>query len=372
MFGWEAEKGVETARKQVASVLGADPSEVIFTSGATESNNLAIKGIAGFYGDTKKHFITTQTEHKCVLDSFRSLESQGFRVTYLPITKGGRIDLNVFEEAIGPDTLGASIMFVNNETGVLENIEEIGRICRKHKIYFHTDAAQAFGKVPINVNEMNIDLLSISGHKIYGPKGIGALYVRKRPRVRLRPILSGGGQERGFRSGTLPSYLAIGLGEAANIASKEWELDLKHVTRLSDRLLKNVQEIPYAYINGDRATAYPGILNASFEFIEGESLMMALKNVALSSGSACTSASLEPSYVLRALGVNQELAHTSIRFSVGRFTTEKELDFTTDLLKDRVQVLRDLSPLWEFHNEGIDPNTVEWTGGAVDAKKKEH
>lgn len=372
MFGWEAEKGVETARKQIATLIGADASEIIFTSGATESNNLGIKGLAGFYGDEKKHFITTQTEHKCVLDSFRTLEGQGFKVTYLPITKGGRVDLALLEQSIQPDTLGVSIMFVNNETGVLEDVEAIGALCRKKKVFFHTDAAQAFGKVPINVNQMNIDLLSISGHKIYGPKGVGALYVRKRPRVRLRPILSGGGQERGLRSGTLPSYLAIGLGQAANIAAKEWEVDQRHVRDLSGKLLQKIQAIPYAHINADRTNCYPGILNASFEFIEGESLMMALKNVALSSGSACTSASLEPSYVLRALGVQADLAHTSIRFSVGRFSTEREINFTTEILRDRVSYLREMSPLWEFHNEGISQDAIEWTGGATDAKKRDH
>lgn len=369
MFGWEAEAGVQKARGQIAKLINADQSEIIFTSGATESNNLAIKGIAGFYGEKKKHLITTQVEHKCVLDSFRWLETQGYKVTYLPVEKSGRIDLELFERSITPETIAASIMFVNNETGVVENIAEIGRLCRAKKVFFHTDAAQGFGKVPIDVNAMNIDLLSVSGHKIYGPKGVGALYVRKRPRVRLTPLLSGGGQERGLRSGTLPSYLAVGLGEAAEIATNEMNFDYEHVKSLSDKLLKKVSEIPNVFVNADRRFCYPGIVNASFEFIEGESLLMSLKNVALSSGSACTSASLEPSYVLRALGVNEELAHTSIRFSVGRFTTEKELDFATGLLKERVQVLREMSPLWEFHQEGISLNEIEWTGGAVDSKK---
>lgn len=370
MYGWESEKAVEDARAHVANLIGCETNEIIFTSGATESNNLAIKGLAKFYGTgTKKHMITTQTEHKCVLDSCRWLEGEGFKVTYLPVTKDGRIDLETFEKAITPETIGASIMFVNNETGVLERISEIGKICRKKKIFLHSDAAQAFGKVPINVNEMNLDLLSISGHKIYGPKGIGALYVRKRPRVRLTPILSGGGQERGLRSGTMPSYLAIGLGEAAKLASEEYKFDLEHVTGLSKILVDEMLKIPNVFINADRNNCYPGIINASFEFIEGESLLMAMKNVALSSGSACTSASLEPSYVLRALGVNEEIAHSSIRFSVGRFSTKQEIEFTTSLLRDRVDVLREMSPLWEFHNEGISLDTIQWTGGAADAKR---
>ena len=364
MYGWEAEKAIEKSRGHISNLLNCDPKEVIFTSGATESNNLALKGLAKFYGPNKNHFITTQLEHKCVLDSLRHLELEGCEVTYLPVDKTGRVDLELFEKSIKPNTLAASIMFVNNEIGTIQDVSEIGRICKKHGVYFHTDAAQAFGKIPIDVQAMNIDLLSISGHKIYGPKGIGALYVRRRPRIRLVPIINGGGQERGLRSGTLPSPLAVGLGEAANIAAQEMQYDYAHVKSLSEYFLESVSEIPRIYRNGNKDHGYPGIINISFEFIEGESLIMAMKNVALSSGSACTSASLEPSYVLRALGVNEELAHTSLRFGFGRFTTKEEVDFTINLLKDRVNVLRELSPLWEFFNEGISADTIEWTGGS--------
>lgn len=370
MYGWESEKAVENARAEIASVINCEPNEIIFTSGATESNNLAIKGLARFYGKTKKHLITTQTEHKCVLDSFRYLESEGFKVTYLPVTKSGLIDLELLEKSITDETIGVSVIFVNNETGVLENIPEIGAICKKKKVFLHTDAAQAFGKVQIDVQKMNIDLLSISGHKIYGPKGVGALFVRKRPRVRLTPILSGGGQERGLRSGTLPTHLAVGLGEASKISREEGLFDYEHVKKLNSYLLTEILKIPNVYVNAHRENCYPGILNVSFEFIEGESLIMSMKNVAISSGSACTSASLEPSYVLRALGVNEELAHTSIRFSIGRFSTQQDIEFTADLLKERVDVLREMSPLWEFHKEGVNLETIQWTGGACETKKK--
>lgn len=364
MYGWEAEKGVENARAQIAALINAEPKEIIFTSGATESNNLAIKGLARFYGEKKKHFITTQLEHKCVLDSMRHLEMEGFEVTYLPVNKDGTVDLQSFANAIRDDTLGASIMMVNNEIGTIQDMEQIGRICRERKIFLHTDAAQAFGKMPIDVEKLNIDLLSISGHKIYGPKGVGALYVRrKKPRVKLTPIINGGGQERGLRSGTLPAPLVVGLGEASRIASEEMQFDHQHVTNLHKYFMEKVSEIPRIYVNGSDK-GYPGIINISFEFIEGESLIMSLKNIALSSGSACTSASLEPSYVLRALGVNEELAHTSLRFGLGRFTTMEEINFTLDLLKDRVGILRDLSPLWEFEQEGISKDSIEWTGGS--------
>lgn len=364
MYGWEAEKAVENARAHIAELIGAEPKEIIFTSGATESNNLAIKGLAKFYGEKKKHFITSQLEHKCVLDSSRHLEMEGFQVTYLPVNKDGTIDIQTFADAIRPDTIGASIMMVNNEIGSIQDIEQMGRICRERKIFLHTDAAQGFGKIPIDVDKMNIDLLSISGHKIYGPKGIGALYVRrKKPRVKLIPIINGGGQERGLRSGTIPAPLVVGLGEAARIASEEMQFDHQHVSNLYKYFMSEVSQIPRIYVNGSDK-GYPGIINISFEFIEGESLIMSMKNVALSSGSACTSASLEPSYVLRALGVNEELAHTSLRFGLGRFTTKEEIDFTLNLLKDRVGILRDLSPLWEFDQEGISTDTIQWTGGS--------
>ena len=364
MYGWEAEKAVENGRANIASLINAEPKEIIFTSGATESNNLAIKGLAKFYGQKKKHFITTQLEHKCVLDSMRHLEMDGYEVTYLPVNKDGTVDPQVFADAIREDTIAASVIMINNEIGSLQDIEQLGRICRERKVLFHTDAAQAFGKVPIDVDKMNIDLLSISGHKIYGPKGIGALYVRrKKPRVKLIPIINGGGQERGLRSGTLPSPLIIGLGEAAKIAGEEMKYDHQHMVNLNQYFMEKISNIPRIYKNGSEK-GYPGIINISFEFIEGESLIMSLKNIALSSGSACTSASLEPSYVLRALGVNEELAHTSLRFGLGRFTTLEEVKFTLDMLKDRVEILRELSPLWEFEQEGISTNTIEWTGGS--------
>lgn len=343
-------------------MIGADAKEVVFTSGATESNNLAIKGVANFYKDKKKHIITTQTEHKCVLDSCRYLQEHGFSVTYLPVQPNGLINLQELEAAIRPDTSLVSVMTVNNEIGVIQPIAEIGAICRKHKVFFHTDAAQAVGKIPLDVNAMNVDLMSISGHKIYGPKGIGALYARRRPRVRLEPILSGGGQERGLRSGTLPTPIIVGLGAACRVAKEDMAFDTEHVRKLSRRLYEGISSrIPYSQLNGDLEQRYPGNINFSFAYVEGESLLMALKDCALSSGSACTSASLEPSYVLRALGVEEDMAHTSIRFGIGRFTTEKEIDHIIDLCVKHVERLRELSPLWEMVQEGIDLKTIQWT-----------
>lgn len=361
-YGWESEEGVEKARAQVARLIGANPKEIIFTSGATESNNISVKGVAKFYANNeKRHVITTQIEHKCVLDSCRSLENEGFSVTYLPVKKTGQIDLEQLAKAIKPSTILVSIMTMNNEIGIIQPVEEIGKICREKKVFFHTDAAQAVGKIPIDVNKLNIDLLSISGHKLYGPKGIGALYARRKPRVRIQPLQSGGGQERGIRSGTVPSPLAVGLGAACEISQEEMENDLEHVTRLSKRLLEQIQKsVPNVYRNGDPEHSYPGCLNLSFAYIEGESLLMALKDIALSSGSACTSASLEPSYVLHALGADDELAHSSIRFGIGRFTTEEEIDFTANLCKQHASKLRELSPLWEMVQEGIDLKSIKW------------
>jgi cysteine desulfurase len=331
-FGWESEAAVEKARKQVATLIGADPKEVIFTSGATESNNISLKGVARFYKSRAKHIITTQIEHKCVLDSCRALEGEGFEVTYLPVQKNGIIDLKVLEKAIREDTVLVSIMTVNNEIGVRQPIEEIGKLCRRSKYaFFHTDAAQAVGKIPLDVNKMNIDLMSISGHKIYGPKGIGALYVRRKPRVRIEPLQSGGGQERGLRSGTLPTHLVVGIGAACEVAQNEMQYDHERVTALAKRLFGKINSnLSHVVRNGDPIQTYSGCLNVSFSFVEGESLLMALKDVALSSGSACTSASLEPSYVLRAIGAEEDLAHSSIRFGIGRFTTEAEVDYTAE------------------------------------------
>lgn len=362
-YGWEAEEAVETARGQVANLIHANEKEVVFTSGATESNNLAIQGLAHFYRDKKNHIITTMTEHKCVLDTCRHLEQEGFQVTYLPVQKNGLLDLEVLKAAITEQTLLVSVMAVNNEIGVIQPLAEIGRICRDKGVFFHTDAAQAFGKIPLDVEAMNIDLMSISGHKIYGPKGIGALYVRRRPRVRLEPLINGGGQERGMRSGTLSPALCVGLGEAARIAKEEMGRDLEHVRRLSDKFLKAVMdEVPQVFLNGDREKRYPGNINLSFAYIEGESMIMAIKELAVSSGSACTSASLEPSYVLRALGLNEELAHTSIRFGIGRFTTDEEIDEAINIVTGSIERLRAMSPLWEMVQEGVDLSKIEWTG----------
>ena len=360
-YGWEAEEGVEKTRGQVAKLIGADEKEVIFTSGATESNNLAIRGVAEFYKDRKNHIVTTVTEHKCVLDTCRHLEQQGFEVTYLPVQKNGLIDLEALRAAVTDKTVVVSVMAVNNEIGVIQPLAEIGKICREKKAFFHTDAAQAAGKIALDVEAMNIDLMSISGHKIYGPKGIGALYVRRKPRVRLVPLIVGGGQERGFRSGTLPTPLCVGLGEAAEIAMNEMEGEAKRLAKLQARMLKGLQDrLPEIFVNGDLEHRIPGNLNISFAYVEGESLMMGIKNLAVSSGSACTSASLEPSYVLRALGVEEEMAHTSLRIGLGRFTTEHEVDTAVDELVRHVNKLREMSPLWEMAQEGIDIKSIEW------------
>lgn len=361
-YGWETEKGVEVAREQVAKLINADPKEIIFTSGATESNNISVKGVARFYKENKKHVLTTTIEHKCVLDSCRALENEGFDVTYLPVQKNGIIDLEQFEQSLRPDTGLVSIMYVNNEIGVIQPIKEIGEICRKRRIFFHTDAAQAVGKIPVDVNKDKIDLLSISGHKLYGPKGVGALYVRRKPRVRLEAIQSGGGQERGMRSGTLPTNLCVGLGAAAELSIEEMDFDTERITRLSNRLIDRItSELTHCVINGDPKNRYPGCVNISFAFVEGESLLMALKNIALSSGSACTSASLEPSYVLRAIGAEEDLAHSSIRFGIGRFTTEAEIDYTAETTIRHVKNLREMSPLWEMVQEGIDLKSIKWS-----------
>ena len=361
-YGWDTERACEDARAQVASLIGADPREIIFTSGATESNNIAVKGVARFYAKRKKHIITTQTEHKCVLDSCRQLEQEGFEVTYLPVQQNGLIDLEQFKASIRKDTGLVSIMGVNNEIGVIQPLKEIGEMCKANKIFFHTDAAQMIGKIPMNVDDLKIDCMSISGHKIYGPKGIGALYVRRRPRVRLEPLFNGGGQERGIRSGTLSPALAVGLGTACSLAEEEMEADHAWVDMLARRLYDGITDrVDQVLLNGDPDSRYVGNLNLSFSYVEGESLLMAIKNVAVSSGSACTSASLEPSYVLRAIGVEDDLAHTSIRFGIGRFTTEEEIDFATELLVREVTRLREMSPLWEMVQDGIDLKSIEWT-----------
>lgn len=361
VYGWEAEDAIEEARENVALLINADAKEIIFTSGATESNNLALKGLAEFYGDKKKHIITVKTEHKCVLDSCRQLERKGFEVTYLDVQSNGLVDLELLKKTIRSDTLVVSIMAVNNEIGVIQPLKEIGKITREAGVFFHTDIAQAFGKIDIDVEAMNIDLASISGHKIYAPKGIGALFVRRRPRVRLLAQIHGGGQERGFRSGTLSTPLVVGLGEAAKIAKAEMSQESERIKKLSDKLYNAiVTEIPEVYLNGDREQRYAGNLNLSFAYIEGESLLMAIRELAVSSGSACTSASLEPSYVLYALGVGDELAHTSIRFGIGRFTTEAEIDKAIEIVKSNVQKLRDMSPLWDMVQDGIDINKIEW------------
>ena len=360
-YGWESETAMEKAREQVANLIGADPKEIVWTSGATESNNISVKGVGRFYSSKKKHVITTQTEHKCVLDSCRILESEGIDVTYLPVKSDGLVDMEKLEAAIRPDTSLVSIMTVNNEIGVIQPVEEIGKLCRSKKIFFHTDAAQAVGKIPLDVNKMNIDLMSISGHKIYGPKGVGALYVRRRPRVRVEPIQSGGGQERGLRSGTVPTPLVVGLGAACELAKEEMDYDHQHVTRLSNMLVEGItSQLPSVVRNGG-SSLYPGCVNLSFHCVEGESLLMALKDVALSSGSACTSASLEPSYVLRALGAEEDMAHSSIRFGIGRFTSQEEVEYTIERTVKEVSRLRDMSPLWDMVQEGIDIKTIEWT-----------
>ena len=360
-FGWTAEKAVEEARDEVAKLVNADPREIVWTSGATESNNLAIKGAANFYSGTKgKHIITVQTEHKAVIDAVRELERQGFTATYLAPEPNGLIDLEKFKAAIRPDTVLASVMLVNNEIGVIQDITAIGNICRENNVIFHVDAAQATGKVEIDLENLPVDLMSFSAHKTYGPKGIGALYVRRKPRIRIEAQMHGGGHERGMRSGTLATHQIVGMGEAFRIARLEMKAENLQIRRLRDRLLSGLEEIDEVYVNGDMNQRVPHNLNISFNFVEGESLIMAVKNIAVSSGSACTSASLEPSYVLRALGRSDELAHSSIRFSIGRFTTEEDVDYTIALMKSKIGKLRELSPLWEMHLDGIDLSKVEW------------
>jgi cysteine desulfurase len=362
-YGWEAEEATDIAREHIAALINADAKDIIFTSGATESNNLALKGIMGFYGEKKKHLITCVTEHKCVLDSARHLEEAGFRVTYLPVAASGLIDLEQLKAAITDETALVSIMAVNNEIGVIQPLAEIGALCRERGVFFHTDAAQAAGKIPLDVEVMKIDLLSISGHKIYAPKGIGALYVRRRnPRVRLTASIHGGGQERGMRSGTLPTPLCVGLGEACRIAALEMGAENARLTSLQHRFMGKINTaLSDIFMNGDAVSRIPGNLNISFAFVEGESLMMGIKDLCVSSGSACTSASLEPSYVLRALGVEEELAHTSLRIGFGRFTTEQEIDYAADLIVEKVNKLRKMSPLWEMvKEEGIDLKNIQW------------
>ncbi|OZI44645.1 IscS subfamily cysteine desulfurase [Bordetella genomosp. 5] len=359
-FGWDAEEAVEKAREEVAKLVNADPREIIWTSGATESDNLAIKGAANFYAERGKHIITLKTEHKAVLDTCRELERQGFEVTYLDVKDDGLLDLEVFKQALRPDTILVSVMMVNNEIGVIQDIETIGEICREKGIIFHVDAAQATGKVEIDLQKLKVDLMAFSAHKTYGPKGIGALYVRRKPRIRIEAQMHGGGHERGFRSGTLATHQIVGMGEAFRIAREEMGTENERVRMLRDRLLAGLSQVEETYVNGDMEHRVPHNLNISFNYVEGESLIMAIKELAVSSGSACTSASLEPSYVLRALGRNDELAHSSIRFTLGRFTTQEEVDFTIELLKSRVGKLRDMSPLWEMAQEGIDLNSVQW------------
>lgn len=359
-FGWQAEAAVEAARAEVAALLNADPKEIVWTSGATESDNLAIKGAAHFYSGKGKHIITVKTEHKAVLDTCRELERQGFSVTYLDVMENGLIDLDVFKAALQPDTILVSVMFVNNEIGVIQPIAEIGEICREKGIIFHVDATQATGKIEIDVGRLKVDLMSLSAHKVYGPKGIGALYVRRKPRVRLEAQMHGGGHERGFRSGTLPVHQIVGMGEAFRLARLEMAEESARIRILRDRLLAGLSSIPQVYVNGDMEQRVPHNLNISFAYVEGESLMMALKDLAVSSGSACTSASLEPSYVLRALGRNDELAHSSIRFTLGRFNTEEEIDYAIELLHSKIDKLRDLSPLWEMVRDGVDLSSVQW------------
>ncbi|MHB1401498.1 MAG: IscS subfamily cysteine desulfurase [Thiobacillus sp.] len=360
-YGWEAEAAVEEARAQVAALVGADPKEIVFTSGATESNNLAIKGAGHFYSATKgKHIITVRTEHKAVLDTVREMERQGFEATYLNVADNGLLDLDVLRAAIRPDTVLVSVMAVNNEIGVIQDLDAIGRICREKGVIFHVDAAQATGKMPIDLKTLPVDLMSFSAHKTYGPKGIGALYVRRKPRIRLEAQMHGGGHERGMRSGTLATHQIVGMGEAFRIAKEEMATENERIRMLRDRLYTGLKDIEEVHLNGDIDQRVPHNLNVSFNFVEGESLIMAIKDLAVSSGSACTSASLEPSYVLRALGRSDELAHSSIRFSIGRFTTEEEVDYAIKLLHEKIGKLRELSPLWEMFKEGVDLNSVQW------------
>ncbi|AME24348.1 IscS subfamily cysteine desulfurase [Burkholderia sp. PAMC 26561] len=359
-YGWDAERAVEEARENVAKLVNCDPREIIWTSGATESDNLAIKGAAHFYKSKGKHIITVKTEHKAVLDTCRELEREGFEVTYLDVKDDGLLDLDVFQAAIRPDTILVSVMNVNNEIGVIQDVAAIGEITRAKGIVLHVDAAQATGKIEIDLQKLKVDLMSFSAHKTYGPKGIGALFVRRKPRIRIEAQMHGGGHERGMRSGTLATHQIVGMGEAFRIAREEMATENERVRMLRDRLLRGLSEMEEVYVNGDMATRVPHNLNISFNFVEGESLIMAVKDVAVSSGSACTSASLEPSYVLRALGRNDELAHSSIRFTVGRFTTEQDVDYVINLLKGKIQKLRDLSPLWEMHKDGIDISSIQW------------
>lgn len=359
-YGWSAEKAIEKARKQVADLINADPRSIVFTSGATESNNLAIKGVANFYKDKKNHIITLQTEHKCVLDTCRYLERHGFDVSYLPVKTNGIVDLEVLKSAITDKTVLVSIMAVNNEIGVIQPIAEIGKICRERGVFFHTDAAQAFGKIPLDVIADSIDLMSISGHKVYGPKGVGALFVGRNPRVRLEAIIHGGGQERGMRSGTLATPLIVGLGEAAEIAGREMQEEGIRVKRMRDKLLNELMEIPEVYLNGDLEQRIHGNINMSFSCIEGESMIGEIKQLAVSSGSACTSESLEPSYVLRAIGVDEELAHTSIRICIGRMTKDEDVEKAASIIKKAVNRLREMSPLWEMMQEGVDIKAIKW------------
>jgi cysteine desulfurase len=359
-FGWTADEAVERARAQVAALVNADPKEIVWTSGATESNNLAIKGAAHFYKDKGKHIVTMMTEHKAVLDTVRELEREGYSATYLDPEPNGLVDLKKLEAALRPDTVLVSVMLVNNEIGVVQDIEAIGELCRSKGILFHVDAAQATGKVGIDLQKLKVDLMSFSAHKTYGPKGIGALYVQRKPRVRLEAQMHGGGHERGFRSGTLATHQIVGMGEAFRIAQEEMAAENERIRMLRDRLWAGLSSMEEVYLNGDMDARVPHNLNVSFNFVEGESLIMAVKDVAVSSGSACTSASLEPSYVLRALGRNDELAHSSIRFTVGRFTTVEEVDYVVKLLQDKIAKLRDLSPLWDMYKDGIDLNTIEW------------
>jgi len=360
-YGWDAEGAVENARAQVASLIGASPKEIIFTSGATESNNLALQGVGKFYKDKRNHIITCVTEHKCVLDTCRHLEQDGFEITYMPVQQNGLIDLDKLDAAITDNTLMVSIMAVNNEIGVIQPIKEIGALCRAKGAFFHTDAAQAAGKIPLDVDDMNIDLMSISGHKLYGPMGIGVLYVRRRPRVRIVAMINGGGQERGMRSGTLPTPLCVGIGEACELAQKEMGAETERLKMLRTRFYDGINErLDEVFLNGDLEQRIPGNLNISFAYVEGEGLMMGVNDLAVSSGSACTSASLEPSYVLRALGVEEELAHTSLRIGLGRFTTPEEVDYAVETIATEVTRLRAMSPLWEMAQEGIDIKSIEW------------
>lgn len=360
-WGWEAEEAVEKARGEVAELIGADPREIVWTSGATESNNLALKGAAHFYKGKGKHLITVKTEHKAVLDTMRELERQGFEVTYLDVQENGLLDLEAFKTAIRPDTILASVMFVNNEIGVIQDVVALGNLCREKGVIFHVDAAQATGKVEIDVKKLPIDLMSLASHKTYGPKGIGALYVRRKPRVRLEAQMHGGGHERGMRSGTLPTHQIVGMGEAFRIARLEMKDDIAKASALQQRLLNGLKDVEQVFINGDLEHRVPHNLNISFNYVEGESLIMGIKGLAVSSGSACTSASLEPSYVLRALGRSDELAHSSLRMTIGRFTTEEEIDYAISTIKHNVAKLRELSPLWEMFKEGIDISTIQWS-----------